>query len=489
MSSEKTKKQPSLLLSLIPIITLVILLVINVTIFKDDATSGANQMALLISAGVAAFIAVFVLRRPYKDIEKKMLNTIQLSMQANLILLIVGSLIAVWILSGVVPTMIYYGVKIINPNVFLPLSCIVCAIVSLATGSSWSTGGTVGIALLGIGKSLGLPEEMVVASIISGSYFGDKMSPLSDTTNLAPAVAGSELFEHIRHMLYTTIPALMVAIIGYCILSYFYTPTSTDMSGLENLLSTIDNNFHITPWLFLVPVTVIVMVAKKVPAIPALAGGVVVGVIAAVIFQGELIDKMTGEGLNAKDFYKVVMQTMYDGFVINSKSDFVNSLFNRGGMSGMLNTVWLIVVAMVFGGVMEAAGMLQKISSSILKIVRGTTSLVAATISTSVFLNMTASDQYLSIVVTGKIFRGTYEKFGLKAKNFSRTIEDGATVTSVLVPWNSGGAYFSGILGVATLSYLPYCFFNLACPLMAILLAGLGIGQHKLDEADNKKGA
>lgn len=476
----RTNKEPSLFLSLIPLISLIGFLIINVTIFKDDATYGSNQLALLISAGVAMFLGIFFLGFSYKEIEKKMLNTIQLSMQANLILLVVGSLIAIWILSGVVPTMIYYGVKIINPHVFLPLSCIVCAIVSLATGSSWSTGGTVGIALFGIGKSLGLPEEMVVGAIISGSYFGDKMSPLSDTTNLAPAVAGSELFEHIRHMFYTTVPALILALIGFSILSIFYTPQSTDISELNKLLLAIEQNFNISPWLFLVPITVLVMVAKKVPALPALSLGVFVGVIAAVLSQGELIDKMTSGQLSFTSFYKVVMETSYNGFVIKSDHQLVNSLFNRGGMSGMLNTVWLIVVAMVFGGVMEAVGMLKKISESILKLVKGGTSLVAATLSSSIFLNMTASDQYLSIVVTGKIFRGTYEKFNLKAKNFSRTIEDGATVTSVLVPWNSGGAYFAGILGVATFNYLPYCFFNLACPLVAVSIAALGIGQAKI---------
>lgn len=482
MTPQKQDQQPSLFVSLIPVIVLIALLVINVSIFKDDATYGANQLALLISAGVAIFLGVFVLGYKYRRIERKMLDTIQIAMQANLILLVVGSLIGVWILSGIVPTMIYYGVKIINPSIFLPLSCVVCAIVSLATGSSWSTGGTVGIALLGIGKSLGLPTEMVVASIISGSYFGDKMSPLSDTTNLAPAVAGTELFAHIRHMFYTTIPAMIIALIGYSILSFYHTPASTDMSQLDSLLAAMEASFNITPWLFLVPVVVLVLVAKKVPALPSLGIGVVVGAIAAVIFQGDLIAQMSNGDTSFKALYKVVLVTAYDGFKITTDNELINSLFNRGGMSGMLNTVWLIVVAMCFGGVMEATGMIQKISMTIMKMVKGTTSLVASTISTSIFLNMTVSDQYLAIVVTGKIFKGTYQKYGLKAKNFSRTIEDGATVTSVLIPWNSGGAYFAGILGVATLDYLPYCFFNLACPLVAIIAAAIGFGQAKLDE-------
>lgn len=486
MEKQSTKK-PGLLLSFIPVMALIAFLIINVYLFKDDATYGPNQLALLFGAGIAGLIGVFILRYPYPVIEKKILETIQVSMQANLILLIVGSLIGLWILSGIVPTMIYYGVKMIHPSIFLPLSCVVCAIVSLATGSSWSTGGTVGIAFLGIGKSLGIPVEMVVASIISGAYFGDKMSPLSDTTNLAPAVAGSELFEHIRHMLYTTVPALIIALIGYSILSFFYAPRTQDLSQVQNLLNGIKSYFHITPWLFIPPALVLFMVAKKFPALPSLAIGACMGAIFAFIFQQDLMAQMSGGVVSVQNFYQVIIRTSFAGFSMETGQDMLDSLFNRGGMSTMLNTVWLIVVAMAFGGVMEATGMLQRISQAILSFVRGTTSLVASTVSTAVFLNMTASDQYLSIVVTGKIFKGTYEKFGLKSKNFSRTLEDAGTVTSVLIPWNSGGAYFAGILGVGTLSYLPYCFFNLACPLIAILWASLGIGQEKIEGYSESK--
>lgn len=482
MQHDAQGKEPHFFVSLIPVLVLISLLTINVNVYKDDATSGPNQLALLISAVVAAILGVKVLKRPYKKIEKHALNTIGLAMQANVILLIVGSVIGIWILSGVVPTMIYYGIQMISPAVFLPISCIICAIVSLATGSSWSTGGTVGIALIGIGQTLGIPVGMVAGAIISGSYFGDKMSPLSDTTNLAPAIAGSNLFEHIKHMMYSTVPAITIAIILFTIVGFSYSANNAPITDIDQVVKVIDQHFNVGPHMLLVPLAVVALVAFKVPAIPSLLFGLLIGAIFAFIFQQDLMASFIGAEFSFKTAYKAIITTAYNGFSIETGNKLIDSLFSRGGMSGMLNTVWLILMAMVFSGVLEATGMLAQLANGILRLVKGTTSLVGATIGSSVILNMTASDQYLAIVVTAKLFKSAYKKFGLQPKNLSRAVEDGATVTSVLVPWNSGGAYFSSILGVSTLTYLPFCFFNLLSPLCSMTIAALDWKMDRLEQ-------
>lgn len=476
--------RPGIIISLIPIIFLMVLLIINILIYKDDATSGANQMALLFAGVLSASIGIFGYKQKYKDIEKHILDSIGRSMQANIILLVVGALIGTWILSGIVPTMIYYGLKIIHPSIFLPVSCITCCIVSLATGSSWSTTGTVGIALIGIGHTLGIPEGMVAGAIISGAYFGDKMSPLSDTTNLAPAMAGTDIFTHIRHMMYTSVPAISLAIIGFGILGIFYGGGDVSQQTINQVLVVIDKNFQITPLLFCVPVLVILMVIKKVPALPALLLGTSLGAIFALIFQGDLLVKMAGGDLTLISAYKVILSSSFGGFSIDTGNQLIDSLFNRGGTIGMLNTVWLILMAMIFGGALEGTGMLKTIADSILKFVHGAGSLVGATLTSCVFLNMTACDQYLAIVVPGRMFKKAYDDYGLKPKNLSRALEDAGTVTSVLVPWNSGGAYNSSVLGVATLTYLPFCFFNLLSPLVSAFLAGMDWTIERTDEID-----
>jgi NhaC family Na+:H+ antiporter len=474
--------QPKLSISLIPVIFLVILLTLNVIIFKDDSSYGPNQMALLAAAMLTALISVFVYKRPYKEIEKKALETVGVSTQAILILLIVGALIGVWILNGVVPTMIYYGIKLINPTIFLPVSLVICSIVSLATGSSWSTVGTVGIALIGIGKTLGIPEGMVAGAIVSGSYFGDKMSPLSDTTNLAPAMAGTDLFSHIKHMTYTTGPAVIVSLFIFIGLGFFYSAETLNSEQIEAVLSLIDKNFNITLWLFLLPLIVLVLVMKKVSAVPALLLGTVFGFVFALIFQHELLQRLTENKLSFTTGYEVLASTAFSGFKIETGNVMMDKLFSRGGMSSMLNTVWMIIMAMIFGGMMEVTGMLQTIANFILSLVKGVASLVSATIGSAIFLNLTTSDQYISIVVTGRMFKSAYDKFGLKPKNLSRAVEDGATVTSVLVPWNTCGAYFSSILGVATMTYAPYAFFNILSPIFSIIVAASGKTMEK-DEA------
>ncbi len=475
-------KKPSLLIALVPVIILVLLLSLNVYAFADNSSYGPNQFALLFSAIITALIGVFHLNHSYDEIEKKTIQSISVALQAMLILLVVGSLIGVWILGGIVPTMIYYGVNLISPAFFLPVCLVICSVVSLATGSSWSTVGTVGIALVGIGQALGIPDGMIAGAIVSGSYFGDKMSPLSDTTNLAPAMAGSNLFEHIKHMLYTSGPAYIITFIIFICLGLFYSTDHLDDQKINALLTTIDSSFNISIWLFSLPLIVFILVKKKVPALPALLAGTILGGLYAVFFQSDLLAKLASGEMNLLSNYKVILTVCFDGFSHETGNAVVDKLFNRGGMSGMLNTVWLILMAMIFGGMMEVTGMLGRIAESILRVVTGVTSLVASTIGTSIFLNLTTSDQYIAIVVTGRMFKSAYDEQNLAPKNLSRAVEDGATVTSVLIPWNTCGAYFSSVLGISTLTYLPFAFFNLLSPLMSILVAMTGISMEKKTE-------
>ncbi|REJ76086.1 MAG: Na+/H+ antiporter NhaC [Acidobacteria bacterium] len=476
--------EPHLLVSLFPVALLLFLLIVNVIVYKDDATGGSNQLALLISGVVAAALGIFVYKIEYKKIERQIIKSISVALQASIILLVVGALIGTWIISGVVPTMIYYGLLLISPAVFLPVACVVCSIVALATGSSWSTTGTVGIALIGIGQTLGIPLGMVAGAIISGAYFGDKMSPLSDTTNLAAAMAETDVFTHIRHMMYTTGPAIILAVIGFSALGFFYGQGTVNQDDINAVLTVIDSNFSIGIHLFLVPLAVLFMVYYRIPALPALLIGAVLGAIFALIFQTELIASMAADGPSIRSYYQTIITTAYGGFVIETDNELINTLFNRGGMASMLSTVWLILMAMIFSGAMEGTGMLQRIAKSILKAVRGVGSLVGATLVSCLFMNMTAGDQYLAILVPGRMFKEAYRKYRLHPKNLSRTIEDSGTVTSVLVPWNSGGAYNSGVLGVATLTYLPFCFFNILSPIVSAFLAGFDLTIERLDDEE-----
>lgn len=467
-------RAPSIKLALLPIIFLVILLSANVIVFKDDCSYGPNQLALFMAAMLTAIIGKVKLKLSYKEIEKKAVDSIGVALHAILILLVVGSLISLWILSGVVPAMIYYGINLINPTFFLPVSVIICSIVSMATGSSWSTVGTIGIALLGIGQALGIPVEMVAGSIVSGSYFGDKLSPLSDTTNLAPAMAETDLFTHVKHMMYTTVPSIVITITIFMFIGLFFDGDLSRSTDIEELRRVISSTFHMTPLLFILPIVVYILVKKKVPALPALTAGCLLAVIFTMLFQKDL---MLGLGQGDEGFkksYEIFIKTAFKGFESTTGNKFVDRLFTRGGMGSMLNTVWLILMAMIFGGMMEVTGMLTSLANGILRLVNGVTSLVASTIGTAIFLNITTGDQYISIVVSARMFKKPFQDYNLAPQNLSRAVEDGATVTSVLVPWNTGGAYFSSVLGVATISYLPYSFFNLISPLMSIIIAASG---------------
>ncbi len=467
---------PSLKLSLIPCTVLIALLGANVCFFGDDASSGPNQVALLLSGLLASLLGRMVLGLNYREIELRAIKSIVLAMEAIIILLIVGCIISLWILSGIVPTMIYYGIKALNPTVFLLIACLICSLVSLAIGSSWSTMGTVGVALIGIGKALGFPDALVAGAIISGAYLGDKMSPLSDTTNLAPAAAGSELFTHIRHMFYTTIPAYTLAVLAFAGIGLLYTPGRYDPAMIQDIVSTLEGAFQIRWHLLLVPLLVIVLAARRVPAIPALVIGGLLGALVAVLAQPQQCVAKTGDDFTLAAGYIRILDTAYNGFVMKSGHPVVDDLLSRGGMVNMFSTVSLIMMAMFFGGTMEATGMLPRIARAILSKVHGVASLVGATVGTCILFNIFAAEQYLAIVIPGRMFRTAYEKLGLAPRNLSRALEDGATVTSVLVPWNTCGAFASSVLGVATLAYLPFCFFNLASPVISIATAAMRFG-------------
>ncbi|QHI39170.1 Malate-2H(+)/Na(+)-lactate antiporter [Kordia antarctica] len=546
--------------ALIPVIVLVIMLAFNVYVYGDDALSGSNQFILLIGAAVAAIVGFFN-RVTYKQMLDEVAENVKSTTGALLILLFVGSLAGTWLISGVIPSMIYYGLQILNPTIFLPACVVICAIISIATGSSWTTSATVGIALIGIGNTLGISAGMTAGAVISGAYFGDKMSPLSDTTNLAPTMAGGELFAHIKYMAYTTFPTIIVTLIAFIIIGL-----NIDTVGTPNItdkLAAIDKAFNITPWLFLVPAIVIFLIIRKTPPLIALMIGTLLGGLFAILFQTSIIwtngmkydistipeqfkDQITWKGddgfsqrsnnnyqtpgtyelvgnesnitlsqpilLNLpksdKKFTETFTQTanvLKDGQVIGSitinaeptgflqsayfatlnamtvdtsvetSSAELNDLFSSSGMKGMLGTIWLIICAMVFGGVMDGIGALARISKALLSLATTVFGLFASTVASCLALNITASDQYLAIVVPGKMFKKAYEDKGLAPENLSRTLEDAGTVTSVLVPWNTCGAYQSGVLGVGVGEYFFYAIFNWLSPFTTLLFAAFKI--------------
>lgn len=468
-------RKPGLGLSLIPPALLLALLTVNVALFRDSASSGPNQIALLLAAMFCGLLGRTVLQMPYREFELRAIRSIVLAMEALIILLIVGALIGLWILSGIVPTMIAYGIQVISPSVFPLVACLVCSVVSLAIGSSWSTMGTVGVALVGIGGALGFPMGLVAGAVVSGAYFGDKMSPLSDTTNLAPAAAGSELFIHIRNMVYTTAPAYALTLVAFTAIGFLYTPGEYHADQVQGILDSLSSQFHIHGYLLLVPLIVIVLAARKMPAIPALVIGGLLGSLCAVIFQPQRL--LADDGLaTIAAAYGRIMETAYSGFVMESGNAAVDSLLTRGGMTNMFATISLIIAAMLFGGMMEATGMLPRIADAILHHVRGAGSLVAATLGTCILFNVLAAEQYLAIVVPGRMFRPAYKQYGLDPRNLSRALEDAGTVTSVLVPWNTCGAFAASVLGISTMTYLPFAFFNLLCPVVALFLAAMHKG-------------
>ena len=470
---KNTQKLISLKESLIPVIILIILLAYNVYVYGNNAMSGSNQFILLIGAAIASIVG-FQNGILFKSMINDVSSNIKSITGAILILLFVGALSGTWLISGIIPSMIYYGLQILHPTIFLPSCLIICAIISISTGSSWTTSATVGIALIGIGRAIDIPEGMVAGAVISGAYFGDKLSPLSDTTNLAPAVSGSDLFTHIKYLTITTVPTITITLIILSIINVFI--VSTGPTDHQILLDTINKTFNISPILFLVPLLVIFMIFKKTPPLIALFIGTVLGGLFAVIFQSSIINILSGETeLSFKGAYQAVLNSMTIETSIDSGDPVLNDLFNSGGMKGMLDTIWLVICAMVFGGIMESIGALKKISISLLQLGKSTFSIFASTVGSCLAINLTASDQYLSIVIPGKMFSKAYKDKGLAPENLSRTLEDSGTVTSVLIPWNTCGAYQSGILGVSVADYFIFAIFNWLSPFMTLLVAAFNI--------------
>jgi Na+:H+ antiporter, NhaC family len=467
MDKMENARKPYLWEALVPVVALVLFL--SVAIMKYDASP---HVPLMFAAVVAAIMGLKIGLK-WEDLEKGILNTINMSMQAIIILVIIGTIIGAWIISGTVPAMIYYGLKILTPGIFLAATCIMCCIVSLATGSSWTTAGTVGVALLGVGQGLGIPVEMIAGAIISGAYFGDKMSPLSDTTNLAPAMAGATLFDHVKHMVFTTGPSLVIALIIYAIMGVKFASKELDYAQINKILEALGAQFDINLWLLIPPVIVIILVVKKVPAIPGLFAGTILGAIFAFIFQG-------------KDLGTII-SVLNDGYVSETGFQVVDDLLTRGGAQSMMFTVSLILCAMTFGGIMERAGFLQVMAESLLSWAKNTGSLVLTTIVSCIFCNLVAGDQYLSIVIPGRMYKNEFEKRGLAPKNLSRCLEDAGTLTSPLVPWNTCGAFMHGALGVHPFAYLPYAFLNLINPLVSIFYGYTGITMERLDGTSERK--
>ncbi|PKD20902.1 sodium:proton antiporter [Salegentibacter salinarum] len=482
-----TNKELGIWPALIPVFALIAMLAFNVFVFGDDSLNGSNQFVLLLGGAVAAIVGYFH-NVEYDKMIDEVAGNIQSTAGAILILLMVGALAGTWLISGIIPTMIYYGLQILNPTIFLAACVIICAVISVATGSSWTTSATVGIALIGIAEALGISVGMTAGAILSGAYFGDKLSPLSDTTNLAPAMAGTDLFTHIRYMTLTTVPTVTITLIIFVIIGLnLDTSGTTDTSAI---LASIENSFRISPWLFLVPIIVIALIIKKTSPLIALLLGTLLGAAAALFFQPGIVAQIAGTtNLDFVSGYRGVMQAITVETAVETDNENLNDLFSAGGMAGMLGTIWLIICAMVFGGIMEAIGALARISRALLNLFHTTFGLFASTVFSCLALNATASDQYLAIVVPGKMFAKAYRDKGLAPENLSRTLEDSGTVTSVLIPWNTCGAYHSGVLGVPTLSYVGYAFFNYLSPFMTLLFAAFSIKIKELSDSSKTQTA
>jgi NhaC family Na+:H+ antiporter len=478
-NSSDSSPQVGLAWSLVPVGVLMGLLALHVIGFGADSSYGPNQIAMLLAAFVAVAIGMAHGMR-WETVSQAMGRNVASTAEAILILLLIGALSGTWLIAGIIPAFIHYGLQVLEPGIFLFATCLICAILSLATGTSWGTVGTVGVALMGIGAALGMNPGWVAGAIISGAYFGDKLSPMSDTTNIAPAVSGTNLFTHIRYMLYTTVPSIAIASVVFLVAGLGGGAADSDVApGLApGFGEAMESVFHIHPGLFVAPMLVIGLIIRKVPAAPALLVGVLLGALTAVLFQPELVATLAGEGAGL-GAYQVAIQAMFGDVAVVTGHPLADELLQSDGMAGMLNTVWLILCAMVFGAALEATGMLKAITGALLRGVQSTLGLVARTTGTCLAFNILASDQYLAIVVPGNMYRQAFEDADLAPENLSRTLEDAGTVTSVLVPWNTCGVAQSGMLGISTFAYLPYCIFNWVSPLMTLLVAAIGFRIHK----------
>jgi len=470
----KELRTPSLIDALIPIVSLIVMMGGAVYLFDDNSSYGPNQIALLLAMGLAAIIGMkngF----SWKTIEKGIVDGISMSLGACLILLAVGSLIGTWMLAGTVPTLIYYGLELLNPSFFYAATCVICAVVAMSIGSSWTTAATVGVALMGVSAGMEMSAAITAGAVVSGAYFGDKISPLSETTNLAPAVAGTDLFDHIRYMLWTTIPSFIIAIVLFVILG-FSEVGEAKADRIEQMQSLLDTSFNLG-WHLLIPLVVLLTLAiKKMPAFPAVFIGALLGGVWAVLFQWDVVSSLasTQDSENI-GVLKVVWTALFDGVSFSTPDETLNSLLSRGGMSSMLNTIWLIICAMSFGAVLDRVGLLKRAVSTILLGAKSAGDMVSRTILTCIGTNLVTADQYISIVMPGRMFKEEFKKRNLHQLNLSRSLEDGGTLTSPLIPWNTCGAYMHGVLLVNPFDYIFYAFFNVINPILAVIYAYFGI--------------
>lgn len=468
MGDENNKKKlPPVRIAMVPFFVLIGLMGANLAI---DSVEVPSEMILFVSTIIAALIAFFVLKIPYKVLEAGILKSIDMAMHANLIMLLVGALIAIWIASGIVPMLIYYGLAIISPKIFLTICCVSCGIVAICTGSSWSTIGTVGLALIGVGTVMGINPGLVAGAIISGAFFGDKMSPVSDTTNLAPAMVGTDVITHIKHMIYTSGPAIVISLAIFLTVDIFYSPPTMDITQLVALQGLITSHFNVSLWLLIAPVTVVVMVARGLPAMPALILGIFLAVIAVPIFQWNYLEFALENGVTLSTAYSLILNILATGFFIESGDAMADQLFNRGGMASMMDVLFLVFAAMSFGGVMEASGMLQSLAGATISKVRTIGGLVGSTLASCIFVNISAANQSMAIIIPARMFAPTFKTFGLHPKTLSRACEDAGTVTAPLVPWNTNAVFCTTALGVATIDYLPYVFFAFISPVVSLYL-------------------
>ncbi len=460
------------------------LLAMSVVLFGSDSSYGANQIALVFGAVIATLIGIKN-GHSWKVIEATIVGGISTALPAVMILFSVGSLIGMWMLSGTVPTMIYYGLLLLDPAVFYAAACVLCAITALSIGSSWTVAGTLGVGLIGIATGLNLSLEITAGAIISGAYFGDKMSPLSDTTNLAPAVTGIDIFTHIRHMTWTTGPSLVFAIVLFAVLGSIGETTTQGDDSLASTLTLLDANFEINLLMLLPVILVVFLAAKKVPAVATILSGVLAGLVFALVVQQSAVQGLATdpEESTGLQLFRGVWTVLFDGYVANTGDANLDSLLSRGGMSSMLNPVWLVICAMAFGSAMEKAGILDAVLKSLLKLTQSVGGLIATTIGTCFGVNVLVADQYMAIVVPGRMFKNTYVQRGLHEKNLARVLEDSGTITSPLIPWNTCGVYMAAALGVPTLAYLPFCFFNLINPFVSMFYGFTGF---KIEPAESE---
>lgn len=481
MNNSQSIKTPSALVALIPLAVLILLLALTIHLFGGDAIAGGSQLSLLTASAVCTMLAMGIYRTKWQTLEDAIIANMRSATPAIIILLLIGAIAGTWMASGIIPTLIYYGLKILHPSIFLPASCIICAVISLLTGSSWTTIATIGVALMGVGRALGFEDGWIAGAIISGAYFGDKISLMSDTTVLASSTVEVPLFTHIKYMLITTTPSLLIALVVFAVVGFSgATATVADTLTIE---ASLQQTFNISPWLLIVPLVTGLLIAKKLPAIVTLFASALMAAVAMIIAQPDIVQQIAQTDVaSALNSFKAVVQVVTTSSSVETHNELLNNLVATRGMSGMMDTIWLIICAMCFGGVMYGSGMLSALSQIFLRLARRTVSVVGSTVCSGLFFNLATGDQYISIILTGRLFHQLYDERKLEGRLLSRSVEDSATVTSVLIPWNSCGMTQSTVLGVATLTYMPYCIFNIVSPLMSIIVAAIGYKIYKKGE-------